>query len=146
MSAVMLTDEQIEQMTDEEIRAFFERAREVAQRRGIAVVAPKASGGVASLDSVLSRAAIFARANRAFEAAQTRRTETETAYNERLAAYLKASNLEEVTPEVQERIDAHVREALARAESGYAKTSATNKGKRKGSNVTEQTEETQEAA
>jgi hypothetical protein len=136
----MLSDEQIEQMSDEEIRAYFERVRQVAARRGIQVAAPKAASTGVNLDSVLSRAAIFARANRAFEAAQTRRNETETAYNERLSAFLTANGLTEVSPEIQEKIDTHVRESLARAESGYAKTSATNKGKRK-SNVAEQTQE-----
>jgi thioesterase domain-containing protein len=138
----MLTDEQIESMSDEQIQEFFERARAAAARRGLAVATSKGSGAAGvPFDSVLSRAAIFARADRAHTAATQRRTETETAYNERLAAYLTANKLEAVTPELQERIDTHVREALARAESGYAKTSKTNKTKARASNVSEQAPE-----
>ena len=136
-----LTDEQVEQMSQEEFLAYFERLRQVAAQRGIPVVAPKVTGGAVSFESVLSRAAIHARGHRAFEAAQSRDTATQEAFNTSIAAYLKSANLEELTPELQERIDTHVREALERAQSGYAKTSATNKGRAKGStNVADQTE------
>jgi hypothetical protein len=131
-----LSAEQVEEMSQDELLAYFARLRQVAERKGVTLPGIKTSQPSASLDSVFSRAAIHARAERAFQTAQARRNETQAGYDEVLARYLKSENLEAVTPEVQAKIDAHVAESLARAQSGYEKISAQNKGKsRRPSNV-----------
>lgn len=144
VSPIAISAEDIENMSQEELLAAFDRLRQAAAAKGVAL--PKVSNGtgggaVVSFDAVLSRAGIHARANRAFVAAQERNTATETAFNTARDTYLRANNLEELTPELQSRIDEHVAAALARAESGYAKTSQTNKGRARGSNVSEATAE-----
>lgn len=145
--APFLTAEQVEEMSQEDLIAYFNRLREVAERKGVTLPGTKSSAGTANatLDSVLSRAAIHARADRAFQTAQNRRNETQTAYDETVARYLKGAGLSEITPEIQERIDRHVAESLARAQSGYEKISAQNKGKRRGSNVEASAENAPEA-
>lgn len=146
VSTPRLTAEQVESMSQEELLAYFNRLREVAERKGVTLPGTKSVGTAnATLESVFSRAAIHARADRAFQTAQNRRTETQTAYDETVARYLKGAGLTEITPEIQAKIDAHVAESLARAQSGYEKISAQNKGKRRGSNVEASAENTENA-
>lgn len=133
--APSLTDEQIDAMSQEEILVYFNRIRERAQARGIPLPVTRtvSAGGGVSVDSLLSRAGIHARAEHAFQTAKTRRDTTEANFNTVVAAYLKETAQEALPEAIQERIAAHVREAEEKAQSGYAKVSATNKGKRKGS-------------
>lgn len=138
-----LSAEQVEEMSQDELLAYFARLRQVAERKGVTLPGIKTSQPSASLESVFSRAAIHARAERAFATASNRRNDTQAGYDQVVALYLKNAGLEAITPEIQAQIDAHVAESLARAQSGYEKISAQNKGKtRRPSNVTAAAEET----
>jgi len=132
-----LTDEQIDQMSQEEFVAYFENMKAAAARRNIPIALPTKShsAGATTIEQVLSRAGILARAQSAADAANARVAEVKATYDTALASYMTANNLTELPEATANQIADHVKTTIENAKSGYKKVSEANKGKpkRKGS-------------
>jgi hypothetical protein len=133
-SVPFLTDEQIDQMSQEELLSYFERLRSRAAARNIPLpTATKShtSGGGITIEQVLSRAGILARAQSAADQANARVTAVKATYDNVLEMYMRGNNLTELPEATSTQISEHVKTVLENAKSGYEKVSAANKGKPK---------------